>query len=234
VSAAGEDDGRSERTGPAIEVLSDPAAGAVRAAQVIREHARAAIAQRGEFTFAVSGGRTPWVVFAELAREHFPWSQTLVYQVDERIAPPGSEERNLTHLRSVLPSEAFARVQPMPVEDHDLDAAAAHYATLLPERFDLIHLGLGPDGHTASLIPGDPVLEVVDRNVALTGPYQGCIRMTITYPVIERARALLWVVTGPDKSEALRRLLAHDHAIPAGRVPSEHALLLADAPASGR
>jgi 6-phosphogluconolactonase len=218
---------------PFIDVLPDPAAVAVRAAEVISEHAHAAISKCGAFTFAFSGGRTPWAVFAELARADYPWDRTEIYQVDERVAPAGSEERNLTHLRAVLPSEAFARVHPMPVEAPDLDAATARYAALLPERFDLIHLGLGPDGHTASLVPGDPVLDVTDRDVAITGPYQGRPRMTLTYPVIDRARALLWVVTGADKVDALRRLRAHDGSIPAGRVAVGRALVLADVAASG-
>jgi 6-phosphogluconolactonase len=204
-----------------------------RAAEVIREHAHTSIAERGAFTFAVSGGRTPWAVFAELVRTDFPWDRTSIYQVDERVAPAGGEERNLTHLRAVLPSEAFARVHPMPVEDPDLDAAAARYAALLPDRFDLIHLGLGPDGHTASLVPGDPVLAITGRDVAITGPYQGRPRMTLTYPVIHRARALLWIVTGADKADALGRLRAHDRSIPAGRVASDRALVLADVPAAG-
>jgi 6-phosphogluconolactonase len=233
VTAPGGDRGRSEEVSPPTEVFSSAAAVAVGAAEIIREHARAAIAERGMFTFGVSGGLTPWAVFAELVRGDFPWGQTALYQVDERIAAAGSEERNLTHLRAVLPSEAFVRVHPMPVEAPDLDAAASRYAALLPERLDLIHLGLGPDGHTASLIPGDPVLDVYNRNVALTGPYQGRPRMTITYPVIERARALLWVITGADKLEALRRLRAHDHTIPAGRVAPGRALILADAAATG-
>jgi len=222
----------SEET-PPIEILPDLAAVAVRAAELIREHAHAAISERGVFTFAFSGGRNPWGAFAELARADFPWDRTSIYQVDERVAPALSEDRNLTHLRAVLPSEAFARVHPMPVEDADLDDAAARYAALLPDRFDLIHLGLGPDGHTASLVPGDPVLEVTDRDVAFTGPYQGRSRMTVTYPVIDRAYALLWIVTGADKADALRRMRARDRSIPAGRVAPDRALILADAAASG-
>ncbi|MGH2912305.1 MAG: 6-phosphogluconolactonase [Solirubrobacteraceae bacterium] len=216
-----------------VEFFPDPTAVAVRAAEVIREHAHAAISEHNVFTFAFSGGRTPWAMFAELAHADFPWDRTDISQVDERVAPAGSEDRNLTHLRAVLPSEAFARVHPMPVEDPDLDAATARYEALLPERFDLIHLGLGHDGHTASLVPGDPVLDVIDRNVALTGPYQGHARMTLTYPVIDRARALLWVVTGADKVEALRRLRAHDRSIPGGRVTADRAVVLADVAASG-
>jgi 6-phosphogluconolactonase len=217
---------------PPIEVLADVATVARRAAGLVADHARAAVAERGAFTFAVSGGRTPWAMFAELVEVDFPWEQTAIYQVDERVAPAGDESRNLTHLRESLPTELLSRVHPMPVEASDLEAGARDYAEQLPERFDLIHLGLGPDGHTASLVPGDPVLEVDDRDVALTGPYQDHRRMTITYPPIDRARALLWLVTGADKLDALRRLRAHDRSIPAGRVDTRRALILADLPAA--
>ena len=186
------------------------------------------------FTFAVSGGSTPWSMFAALPRDDFPWERTTIYQVDERVAPSGDPSRNLTHLRESLPPDTTVRVRPMPVEDADLDAATQRYARSFPERFDLIHLGLGPDGHTASLVPGDPVLDITDRCVATTQPYMGQRRMTITYPVIDRARALLWVITGSDKREALRRLLEHDPSIPAGRVVADRALVLADEAAAGR
>jgi 6-phosphogluconolactonase len=218
---------------PRIEVLPDAAAVAQRAAEVVTEHARAAVAERGAFTFAVSGGRTPWTMFAELARQQFPWSQTAIYQVDERVAPAGDPSRNLTHLLESLPAVALPRVHAMPVEDPDLDAAARRHARSLPDRFDLIHLGLGPDGHTASLVPGDSVLDITGRDVAVTRPYMGHRRMTITYPVINRARALLWLVTGSDKREALCRLRRHDHSIPAGRVVSDRALILTDTAAAG-
>jgi 6-phosphogluconolactonase len=216
-----------------IEVLPDAAGVAGRAAELIAEHARTAVSARGQFTFAVSGGSTPWAMFAKLAHEDFPWNNTAIFQVDERVAPAGDEERNLTHLRTSLPTGALACVRAMPVEETDLEAAAHRYADLLPERFDLIHLGLGPDGHTASLVPGDPVLDVADRDVAITEPYQGRRRMTITYPVINRARALLWLVTGSGKLQALERLRRRDYSIPAGRVATEQALVLADAEAAG-
>jgi 6-phosphogluconolactonase len=216
-----------------IEVLPDGAAVARRAAEVVVEHARAAIAERGSFTFAVSGGRTPWAMFAELADHDFPWDQSAIYQVDERVAPAGDEARNLTHLRESLPATALRRVHPMPVETPDLEVAARDYGEALPARFDLIHLGLGPDGHTASLVPGDPVLAVEDREVALTQTYQGHRRMTLTYPVIDRARALLWLVTGADKVDALARLRRHDQSIPAGRVTAHDSLILADEAALG-
>jgi len=216
-----------------VEILPDPAAVAHRAAELVHQHALLAVAQRGEFTFAVSGGRSPWTMFGDLAGEDFPWAQTKIYQVDERIAPAGDPDRNLTLLQESLGPVAAADLRPMPVNDSDLDAAAEEYARSLPERFDLVHLGLGPDGHTASLVPRDPVLEVRDRYVALTGPYMGLRRMTLTYPVLERAHSLLWLVTGSEKVDALRRLRAHDASIPGGRVPAENALVLADVAAAG-
>lgn len=217
---------------PEIEVLPDAAAVAERGAEYVAEQARIAVADRGRFTFAVSGGHTPWAMFAHLAGK-VPWEKVTIYQVDERVAPDGDPERNLTHLRRSLPPGGAADVRPMPVGAHDLEAAADDYARALPEAFDLVHLGLGPDGHTASLVPGDPVLNVVDRGVALTGEYQGRRRMTLTYPTLDRARQVLWLVTGEDKVDALRRLRAGDRSIPAGRVAAERALVIADAAAAG-
>lgn len=216
-----------------IEVLPDAAAVAERAATYVAERARAAVADHGRFTFAVSGGRTPWAMFAHLADEDMPWGQTAIYQVDERVAPDGDPDRNLTHLRRSLPPDSRAEIHPMPVEEADLEAAAVDYARSLPESFDLIHLGLGPDGHTASLIPDDPVLEVMNRGVALTGVYQGRNRMTLTYPTLSGARQVLWLVTGEDKVDALRRLRAGDASIPAGRVTAASQLIVADAAAVG-
>lgn len=217
----------------ALEILPDPAAVARRAADLVHQHALLAVAERGAFAFAVSGGRSPWAMFGDLAGEDFPWAQTSIYQVDERIAPAGDPRRNLTLLQESLGAVACADMRPMPVEAPDLVAAAEAYARSLPARFDLIHLGLGPDGHTASLVPADPVLDVRDRDVALTGLYMGLSRMTVTYPVLERAQALLWLVTGAEKADALRRLRARDPTIPAGRVPVERALVLADIAAMG-
>jgi len=200
---------------------------AEQAAVFVADRTREAVAARGRLTFAVSGGRTPWAMFAKLAGEDVPWEQVEIFQVDERIAPDGDPDRNLTHLRQSLRG-APARVVPMPVGDPDLDAAADSYAAALPARLDLVHLGLGPDGHTASLIPGDPVLDVTDRLVAVTGVYQGHRRMTLTYPALARADRLLWLVTGADKKEPLARLLAGDRSIPAGRVEAARSLVLAD------
>ncbi len=220
-------------TGPRLEALADPDAVAARGAEFVAACARAAVAEHGHFTFAVSGGHTPWAMFAQLADADVPWANTRIYQVDERVAPAGDPDRNLAQLLESLPAKADAEVHAMPVEDEDIDSAAATYARSLPERFDLIHLGLGPDGHTASLVPGDPVLDVTDRDVALTGVYMGRRRMTLTYPVLDRARQILWLVTGADKVDAMRRLRAGDLSVPAGRVNSTQALIVADRAAAG-
>jgi 6-phosphogluconolactonase len=216
-----------------VEVLPDADAVAERGAAYVAEQAREAIADRGLFTFAVSGGHTPWAMFSKLVGR-LPWEKVTIYQVDERVAPDGDDDRNLTQLRRSLPPAAAADVRAMPVGAHDLEAAAADYARLLPERLDLVHLGLGPDGHTASLVPGDPVLDVTDRDVAVTGVYQGRRRMTLTYPALARARRVLWLVTGADKADALERLRADDESVPAGRVRAESALVLADEAAAGK
>jgi len=220
------------------EILPDADAVARRAAALIAATARDATAARQRCVIAVSGGHTPWQMLRALANEDVPWSRLHVVQVDERIAPAGDPDRNLTHLRESLLSHAPLspeQIHPMPVENPDLAAAVARYSQVLhelaadPPVLDLAHLGLGPDGHTASLVPGDPVLNVTDADVALTGGiYQGRRRMTLTYPTLDRARQILWVVTGAEKVDALRKLLAADPSIPAGRVNQERAILLAD------
>ena len=225
-----------------IEVLADADAVAARAASVIAGHARAAFQARGRFLLAVSGGHTPWVMLRRLGKEEVPWRGVHVLQVDERIAPAGDADRNLTHLRQALLESAPlepAQIYAMPVESPDPKAAAAEYARTLerlagqPPIVDLVHLGLGSDGHTASLVPGDPVLQVSDRDVALTGVYQGRSRMTLTYPVINRARQILWVVTGSEKITPLGQLRDGDTSIPGGRVRRTQALVLADQAAAG-
>ena len=169
-------------------------------------------------------------MYEALAAEDVPWDSVRIFQVDERVAPHGDADRNLTELERLLPAAAVARLEPMPVEDDDLAAAADAYGSRLPDELDLAHLGLGPDGHTASLVPGDSVLEVGDRTVALTGgEYQGRRRMTMTYPYLSAAWSVLWLVTGADKSDALERMLASDPSIPAGRLRTRDALLVADA-----
>jgi 6-phosphogluconolactonase len=215
-----------------VEILEDADAVAERGAAYVAEQTGLAVADHGQFTFAVSGGHTPWAMFAHLVAT-MPWDKVAVYQVDERIAPDGDPDRNLTHLRTSLPPAAAPGVRAMPVNADDLEAAAAAYARALPPHFDLIHLGLGPDGHTASLTPGDAVLDVADRDVALTTAYQGRRRMTLTYPVLDRAERVLWLVTGADKVDALRRLRAGDRSIPAGRVRAAKQLIIADKAATG-
>jgi 6-phosphogluconolactonase len=214
-----------------IEVLPSPEAVTRRAAEYMAERARAAVAGHGRFTFAVSGGHAPWAMLGRLAEEDVPWERVVLYQVDERIASAGDPGRNLTHLRESL-GEAPAEVIAMPVDDPDQADAADRYGALLPERFDLVHLGLGPDGHTASLVPGDPVLDITDQFVATTGAYQGRRRKTLTYPTLARADQILWLVTGDDKKTPLAQLVASDRSIPAGRVQAARSLVLADTAAA--
>jgi 6-phosphogluconolactonase len=220
-----------------VEVLPDADAVARQGAAVVASEARAAVAARGRFNVAVSGGQTPWQMLRALANEDVPWEGVHAFQVDERVAPPGDPDRNLTHLRESLLAHAPLppeQLHAMPVEDADLPAAAARYAATLqefagsPPVLDLVHLGLGPDGHTASLVPGDPVLDVTDADVALTGVYQGRRRMTLTYPILNRSRRILWLVTGGAKAGMLARLLKADVTIPAGRIRPEQAVILAD------
>jgi 6-phosphogluconolactonase len=218
-----------------LEVFADDRAAARRAAELIATAGEAAAAARGPFGMAMSGGRSPWAMLAILGElEQMPWGATELFQVDERVASPGSEDRNLTHMVLGLSMDHQATLRPMPVTQRDLDAAARDYETGLPDRFDLIHLGLGSDGHTASLVPGDPVLEVRDRRVAMTGgEYQGHRRMTLTYPAIDAARQVLWLVIGAEKREPLAKLLAGDASIPAGRVRNENMIVVADEAAAG-
>jgi len=210
--------------------LPDADAVARRAAGVVAAAAREAIASRGRFTFAVSGGETPWAMFKALAEEDVLWHEVGIWQVDERVAPHGDPDRNLTSLVPVIP--AGADLRPMPVTEPDLAAAADRYAASLPAAFELVHLGIGDDGHTASLVPGDPVLDVTDRDVAVTGEYRGLRRVTVTYPVLDRAGLALWMITGSDKAALVLQLLAGDRSIPAGRVATTEQLVLVDAAAA--
>jgi len=220
-----------------LETLPDADAVALRAAEFIAAEARAAVQARGQFSLAVSGGRTPWQMLRLLAKQDLPWHALRLFQVDERVAPDGDPVRNMTNIESTLLSGVAidpAQVHAMPVTAPDLEAAARQYATALqavggaPAVLDLVHLGLGPDGHTASLVPGDAALDVVDRDVAVTAPYQGHRRMTLTFPVLNRARCVLWLATGAEKREMLARLRIGDTAIPAGRIEQQRALVLTD------
>jgi len=207
-----------------IEVLVDGEAVFRRAAAFIAERARGCVQERGAFTLALSGGRVERMLEL-LGDEDVPWDAVTLFQVDERVAPSGHADRNLTKLEAGLP---HARIVAMPVEDDDLSAAAARYAALLPDRLDLVHLGIGPDGHTASLVPDCGALGVRDRDVAISREYNGRRRMTLTYPAIDRAREVLWVVTGADKAASLSKLLAGDEEIPAARVRTPVQTVLTD------
>jgi 6-phosphogluconolactonase len=226
-----------------IEIFADDDSVAQEAGKLIAAEARAAIAERGSFIIAVSGGHTPWVMLRALAKEEIPWDSVHLAQVDERVAPVGHPDRNLTHLHESLLEHATLppeQIYAMPVESTDLETAAKQYGATLakiagsPPVLDLVHLGLGPDGHTASLVPGDAVLGVNDADVAVTGIYQGRRRMTLTYPILNRARHVLWLVTGSEKTAMLVRLRESDPSIPAGRVNQERALVLADRAAAGK
>ncbi len=196
-----------------IDLFDDAAAVAAAAAAVIQAEVRAAVAARGRCVLAVSGGRTPWLMLRDLARLDLPWASLELLQVDERLAPAGDPERNLTHLRESLAHSPLAQTQihAMSVEATDPLAAAASYAARLRD-----------------LAGAPPVLGVINADVALTAPYQGRRRMTLTYPTLNRARRILWVVTGAEKAPMLARLRAGDSGIPAGRVSRERALILAD------
>lgn len=227
----------------AVEILPDSDAVAQRAAAIIAGDSRDSVAKRGRFAIAVSGGKTPWVMLRALAKEDVPWAHVHIFQVDERVAPEGHPDRNLTHIRESLLEHAPIRPQqihPMPVQVADLNQGAADYSKTLrdvagnPPVLDVAHLGMGPDGHIASLVPGDPALDVTDRDVALTGEYLGRRRMTLTYPLLNRSRRILWVVTGAEKAEMLKRLREGDTSIPAGRINPANAVVLADKAAAGQ
>jgi 6-phosphogluconolactonase len=211
-----------------LDVLDDPDDVARAAAQFVAGRAEIAVADHGAFSFAVSGGRTPWAMFRELRQHQVPWDRVVIYQVDERVAPAGDPNRNLTNLTEAL-GDIKTTVVAMPVENPHLEQAADDYGLLLPARFDLAHLGLGPDGHTASLVPGDAVLNETRRLVWVTGEYQGHRRMTLTYLGLARADEILWLVTGADKKDALDKLLSGDRSIPATGVQgAKRSFILAD------
>lgn len=212
------------------------------AAKIIADAATQAIAARGRFVLAVSGGHTPWLMLRALAAEKLDWADVHIFQVDERVAISGHPDRNLTHLHTSFLDHVPVKPQlhAMPVEREDLEKAAAEYEETLrqiagsPPVLDMVTLGLGFDGHTASLVPGDPVLKVTGRDVAVTGYYQDRIRMTLTYPVLNRAREILWVVTGEEKAGILQRLLKGDASIPASGIQQSRAIVVADQAAAGQ
>jgi 6-phosphogluconolactonase/glucosamine-6-phosphate isomerase/deaminase len=217
-----------------LRVEPDAAAVARAGAAAIAATSRAAAGGGDVAAIAVSGGSTPWAMVAALGDEDVAWDAVTIWQVDERVAPRGHDDRALTHLEASLPAPGLARLRPMPVDDLDeaddraLEAAASSYAAELPPRFALVHLGIGEDGHTASLVPGDTAADARDRDVAVTSPYRGRRRLTLTLPVFDRAGSILWIATGATKTEPLRRLLARDASIPAARVANAHQLAIVD------
>lgn len=214
-----------------LEVAGDANEAARRVGELAAERARAAV-ENSELSIALS--KAPPAMLEALAAGVARWDALAVYQVDERVAPAGTPDRNLTAVVAALPPEALDSLRPMPVEAPDLEDAARLYELELPKALDLVHLGLGPDGHTASLVPGDPVLEIHDRAVAVTGRYQGFRRLTLTYAAFDAARELVWLVTGEEKREALARLLEGDDSIPAARVSNPNQLVVADEAAADR
>ncbi|MFN8051756.1 MAG: 6-phosphogluconolactonase [Acidimicrobiales bacterium] len=193
-------------------------------AAFMAEHINHAIEQRGSCHLALSGGRAPWELFGVLARRELDWSSVHVWQVDERVAPDRDVDRNSVGLKTSLLALApilASNVHLMDVTAPDLGEAAAAYAAdlarLCDSTLDLVHLGLGSDGHTASWPPGDPVIDIVDRDVAISKLYNGFVRMTLTVPCINRARHRVFLITGGDKEEATN-LLGAGGDIPAARV----------------
>lgn len=221
-----------------VKATIDSGAAATLAAALLARRIKLALASSGRASIAVSGGRTPWRMLQVLAREPLDWANVHVFQVDERWAPDGDPARNLTRLRHCLPGAAMLHPIPIAGAADPAAAARAYAATLArhcgnPAQLDVIHLGLGDDGHTASLVPGDPVLEVHDHDVAATADYQGHRRVTLTYPLLARCRLALWLVSGSAKVAAVRALLRGDRAIPAARVQAPYQLLVADRAALG-
>jgi 6-phosphogluconolactonase len=232
----------AQSTAMKYEIFADESAVAAAAAKLIAAEARAAVAARGRFLMAVSGGKTPWAMLKCLATEDVPWANVHIFQVDERLAPDGDPDRNLTHLHASLLGNAPIppeNIHAMPVTAADPANGVWDYEQSLvtwsgkPPVLDLVHLGLGADGHTASLVPGDLALDCHDRDVAVTGIYQNRHRMTLTYPLINRSRRILWLATGAAKIPMVTRLLAGDPTIPAGLVVQENAVLFVDTDAAG-
>lgn len=220
-----------------IESHPDSLQVAENAAKYLEQKILGSIKEKGSFSMAISGGKTPWQMLKILTKAPLPWNRVNIFQVDEREAPDGHPDRNLTQLFKTLEDTGIitkVNIFPMPVVAENLEAACKEYADTIQEItgdgvLDLVHLGMGADGHTASLIPGDQVCEVYDKDVAMTfGPYQGRMRMTLTYSSINRAKEIFWVITGDEKKEMVQRLIQKDQNIPAGKVSQENAFLITD------
>jgi 6-phosphogluconolactonase len=207
----------------------------VGAARDIAAMLRAAADNRGTANVAFSGGSNAQPMLEALAAEDVPWARAHVYQVDERVAPDAHPDRNAVILQSALLDKVAipeSNVHLMPVAEPDLEGAAPAYGASLP-RFDVLHMGIGEDGHTASWPPGDPVIDVRHQRVAIVGPFNGRLRMTITPAVVDTAHDIVFLVTGASKRPALERMLAGDPTIPATHVPGERTVVHADRDAYG-
>jgi 6-phosphogluconolactonase len=217
-----------------IVVAPDAQASANEAASWVARQLRNAVTRRGAATVAFSGGSTPALMLAELATLEVPWAATTVFQVDERVAPDGDPDRNaglLDALRSLRSSRPTIHL--MPVLAADVVSAAAQYATLLPDRLDVVHLGLGDDGHTASWPPGDPVIEA-GGSVAMSAEYKGRVRMTLTVHTVNAARRRMVLATGAAKAGIIERWMLHDPDLPVNRVNRTGTLVILDTDAAAR
>jgi len=214
-----------------VRVAPDAASAATEAAGWVAHHLRNAVVRRGAATLAVSGGTTPAAMFTALAALDVPWEQLTVFQVDERVAPDGDPARNAS-LLDLLPLHGN-HVRLMPVTEADLAAAAGRYAALLPDRLDIVHLGLGDDGHTASWPPGDSVVDSTDL-VALSGEYRGHVRMTLTPLAVNAARHRLVLAAGPDKAVPMERWLLGDPDVPVHLVRRSDTVVVIDQAAATR
>ena len=219
------------------EIFSSADQVAFEAAKYLEQRIKETLHVEKKFSMAISGGRTPWEMLKVLSQAELPWTRVNFFQVDERVAPDGHADRNLTQLYQSIAGSTMAttlQIFPMPVTAANLDSASQEYAESIHtitegKGLDLIHLGMGSDGHTASLVPSDGVLTINDREVACTEhAYQGRKRMTLTYPLLNSAKHILWIVTGAEKREMVQRLLQQDASIPAGLVSQKNALLMVD------
>jgi 6-phosphogluconolactonase/glucosamine-6-phosphate isomerase/deaminase len=205
-----------------LRVSDDPAG---EAATWLAHRVRGAVRRRGRATIAVSGGSTAPSLFAALAHHDLPWDRLEVWQVDERVAPDGHGERNAEQL-----ADLAATVHLMPVTADDLDAAAARYAATLPARFDVVHLGLGDDGHTASWPPGDRVVDST-RACEVIGEFNGFRRMTLTPRAVNAARSRVVLTHGAAKAPMVARWLLRDPDLPVDRVRRSDTWVFVDAAA---
>ena len=214
-----------------IVIAPDPQGAATEAAAWLARQIRNAVARRGVAAVALSGDSTPALMLAALAELPTPWDRTTVFQVDERVAPDGDPDRNASLLDPLR--SCGASINLMPVTAADLEAASRQYAALLPERLDVVHLGVGDDGHTASWPPGDPVIHA-NGVVALSGEYKGRVRMTLTVPAVNAARHRLVLATGLAKATIIERWMLHDQALPIARVSRTNTLVLLDQQSASR